>query len=452
MDRLIVVSSDSHAQMPPELWPTYLDERYHELLPRLYEENEIYPRAMWLLTAGVLTRPDVEFEHREGGYRGVRDAPVRLEQMDRDGIAAELVYIGDFRSTDPFCNIVNGVYPLDAWDAGVRAYHRWLNDEFGAHTDRLLLTGAIGSCTDMEATLAELDWIADHGFVGTFVPGFVSHPGMAPLSDASWEPFWARCEQRGLALVVHAGFGWEAGVVYPEVERIYKQAQASGASDLELVMMLATDIFNENFFADVKPRRPMWQLMFSGVFDRHPDLKLVLTEVRADWLPATLEHLDALWEEHHAVLPAKRKPSEYWLANCLAGASFVHRAEVEMREEIGVETFLFGRDYPHPEGTWPNTRAWLRDAFAGVPDGDLRLMLGENAIRFFGLDRDRLAVIADKIGPTIAEITGGPLETDPELRAHFDLRGGYLKPAERGRNLALVDSMIQEDLAKVGAK
>ena len=57
-----------------------------------------------------------------------------------------------------------------------------------------------------------------------------------------------------------------------------------------------------------RPRRPMWQLMLGGVFDRHPDLKLVLTEVRADWIPATLRHLDAVYEQHRSDLPARRRP------------------------------------------------------------------------------------------------------------------------------------------------
>jgi predicted TIM-barrel fold metal-dependent hydrolase len=438
--------------MPPELWPEYLEERYHQFLPRLYEENEVYPRAMWLLTAQVLTRPDVSFEHREGGYLGVRDAEVRLAQMDRDGIAAELVYIGDFRSTDPFCNVVNGSYPLDAWDAGARAYNRWASDEFGGARDRLLLTGAIGSCTDMPATVADLDWIADHGFKGTFAPGFVTHPDMPPLFDSYWEPFWAKCEERGLALVVHAGFGWPSGVVYPDVENIYKQARTSGASDVELLTKLATDVFNADFFADVKPRRPMWQLMLGGVFDRHPDLKLLLTEVRADWIPATLRYLDDVWEQQRAAVPGHRRPSEYWHDNCLAGVSFVHRAEVEMRHEIGIENFLFGRDYPHPEGTWPNTRDWLRDAFAGVPDDELRLVLGENAIGFFGLDRERLAEVAARVGPTIGDITGGESGVDRELLEHFDLRGGYLKPAEAGSNLGVIGGMVRDDLARIGVR
>jgi hypothetical protein len=91
-----------------------------------------------------------------------------------------------------------------------------------------------------------------------------------------------------------------------------------------------------------------------------------------------------------------------------------------MRHEIGVETIAFGRDYPHPEGTWPHTKQWLQDAFAGVPEQELRLMLGENAIRFFGLDRARLAEYAKRIGFTVGEITGGePVRQDPSTASRW---------------------------------
>jgi hypothetical protein len=130
----------------------------------------------------------------------------------------------------------------------------------------------------------------------------------------------------------------------------------------------------------------------------------------------------------------------------------MHRAEVDMRHEIGIQTIAFGRDYPHPEGTWPNTRDWLRDAFAGVPEQEVRLLLGENAIRLLALDRDRLATIAGRIGPTVADITGSTSPVPPELIANFDIRGGYLKPAEGDARLAAVDKMIREDLVGAGAK
>jgi hypothetical protein len=122
-----------------------------------------------------------------------------------------------------------------------------------------------------------------------------------------------------------------------------------------------------------------------------------------------------------------------------------------MRHEIGLETVAFGRDFPHPEGTWPNTSDYLRDAFAGVPDDELRLMLGENAIRFLGLDRDRLSEIARRIGPTIADITGAGAAVRPELIESFDQRGGYLKPIEGAEKIPMVDELLREDLAAVGA-
>jgi hypothetical protein len=123
----------------------------------------------------------------------------------------------------------------------------------------------------------------------------------------------------------------------------------------------------------------------------------------------------------------------------------MHKAEVQMRHEIGVENMIFGRDYPHPEGTWPHTAGWLRDAFEGVPDDELRLILGENAVRFFGLDHARLAEIAKRIGPTIDELhAGAPVGED--LIENFALRGGYLKPPEGDARLAQLDEVLHNDL------
>jgi hypothetical protein len=194
----------------------------------------------------------------------------------------------------------------------------------------------------------------------------------------------------------------------------------------------------------------MWQLLLGGVFDRHPDLKLMMTEVRADWIPALLRHLDGVYEEHRSALPAARRPSEYWSTNCMAGLSFMHRAEVEMRHDIGVETIDFGRDYPHTEGTWPNTLEYLNGLFAGVPEADVRMILGENAIRFLDLDREALAEVAARVGPTIDEITG---ESDlgTALLEHLDDRCGFAKPAEGASRLHEIDGMLREDIVAIGA-
>jgi hypothetical protein len=243
--------------------------------------------------------------------------------------------------------------------------------------------------------------------------------------------------------VIHAGYGQKQCELLNGIEDLRQKMEAEGRNDL-----LAEIINNaERFFQkDLRPRRAMWQMMLGGVFDRHPALKLVMTEVRGDWLPATLRHLDAVYARNRADLPAKRTPSEYWHEHCLMSLSFVHKAEVSMRHEMGVETVFFGRDYPHAEGTWPNTADWLSDAFAGVPDDELRLMLGENAIRVLGLDRAKLAEVAERIGPTIAAVTGRTPDLDPRLLENWDARGGYLKPPEQ-HDPDGIDVLLREDLA-----
>jgi predicted TIM-barrel fold metal-dependent hydrolase len=456
MDEMIVVSSDSHAGVPKELWPEYLDTRFHDLIPRLHEDNEIYPTAIFLLGAkrqGPSMLPELQVAHQTG-WHGLHDPVLRLADMDREGVAAELIYHGDFRLGDLFHNNTNRKYPIDAWDAGARAWNRWAADNFGFAMDRFLVTGAIGPCVDMDTAVADINWIADHDFAGTYVPGQMRHANTPPLFDDYWEPFWRACEERGIALVVHAGFGWEQGTVFPQLEKIRDDVTtAAGSTDREVLFAHADAVADESvqFFQDFlnspRPRRPMWQLMFGGVFDRHPDLKLVLTEIRADWIPATLRHLDARYEERRDDLAAKRRPSEYWQENCLAGASFIHRAEVEMRHEIGIETINFGRDFPHPEGTWPHTKQWLRAAFAGVPEHDARLLLGENLIRFLGLDRERLAELARRIGPSIDDVIGNASDVRDELIRSFDVRGGYLRPPEGDSRIDDVDAFIEEDLS-----
>jgi predicted TIM-barrel fold metal-dependent hydrolase len=456
MDQLIVVSMDSHAQMPPAAWPEYLERRYHEHLPSAHEDDEAYTTVMATLAGLQVQTPetiavyDTDGVYRNDGHFGLWDLDRRLAEMDREGIAAEYVYEGDARAVNLFADVFGRDYDLDVCEAGIRAYHRWLHDTFGSRPDRILLVGGGGTGYDIDATVAELEWLADHGFAGTYIPAFFAVPGVPPLFDEYWEPVWNVCESRGLPLFVHAGFGVPYGEMYHPVRQI-KDAMDHSDDPRMTAGMVAAEVFPLDFLTDIRARQPMWQLMLGGVFDRHPGLRLVMTEVRADWTPATLRALDTVYLRDRAAFPARYSPTEYWHSRCMTSLSFVHRSEVAMRHELGIETLGFGRDYPHNESTWPNTKAWLRDAFAGVPENEVRLMLGENAIRVLGLDRARLAAIAAGIGPSLAELDASAAPVEPALIAHFDLRGGYLKPAEGDAKLPAVMDLIEDDVAKVRA-
>jgi predicted TIM-barrel fold metal-dependent hydrolase len=457
-DRLTIVSVDGHAQMPPEAWPKYLDKRYHDELPALIDENRKYTQitahfTQRLHNTHLLDVFDVDNALRDGGGYGVWDRKIRIQEMDREGVAGEFIHSGDARACGLFYQSSNWTHTMDVAQAGVKAYNRWLADEFGAESDRLFLIGNIGSAPwrDMDELLAELDWIADHGFKATSVPGYVAYPGQPPLFDRYWDPFWARCQERDITLWMHAGQGEGQGELGAIFRRIGAQVDEEEGNVSKAIDRLRNEFFKGKIFSSIKPRRATWQIMMGGVFDRFPKLRLMLSEIYGDWLGPTFKYLDEQFEQNRDNITAKRKPSEYYKSHCMNGLSFVRRCEVDLRHDLGVERLGFGRDYPHGEGTWPNTIPWLRDALGGIPKDEAIGIMGGNAIRFLGLDKVRLDAIAQRIGPSTDAIFGEHPPLPAELIAHFDNRAQYLGEPERETRIPEMDRAMKEDLWRAKA-
>jgi hypothetical protein len=99
------------------------------------------------------------------------------------------------------------------------------------------------------------------------------------------------------------------------------------------------------------------------------------------------------------------RPAEYVERHVYLGGSLMKRQEAEMREEIGVDRLMWGADYPHLEGAAPVHRLVLRHVFGGMPEEDLRRILGLNAAGLFGFDVDLLQAVADRVGPTVADLS-----------------------------------------------
>ena len=158
--------------------------------------------------------------------------------------------------------------------------------------------------------------------------------------------------------------------------------------------------------------RPIAHLLFSGAFERFPDLKFVVTEGASYWVADMKWKWDQYLGGGHTTkkMAALMKgilsklPSEYFGENIFVGASTMSKEEIRRRHAIGCDVAMWGTDYPHPEGTWPNTIARLRSDFGDVPVGDTRKMLGETAARCYGFDTEELRPIGDKIGPTPADL------------------------------------------------
>jgi len=403
-DRVLLVSADGHASADPETFRPYLESRFLDRLDDLKEENARYIRSSQKIsrfTEEALEIIDTDRAIRSGGADGAFDVDRRLAEMDREGIAAELVLSGAQCATVPFFGPLNEEHPADLRAAGARAYHRWLADAIAQAKGRLIGVANCGPCVDMDDTIKELEWVAERGFRSVSVPGIITDPALPSLADPYFEPFWKACADLGLVLSVHAGHGHPQGKMLRFLERISQVGDADDGRDMIKAMQ---NDEGSPLDLDYIPARAMWTLMLAGVFDRYPTLQLALTEVRADWVPATLAVLNEYLASGET--PLKKRPSEYWQSNCWAGASAIKQSEVRLRHEIGVDRMMFGRDYPHPESTWPNTWDWLRDALAGVPEDDVRAIVGENALRCYGLDASPLRLIADRIGPSLDDLLG----------------------------------------------
>ena len=452
MDRWTVVSADGHFGGPVEVYRPYVDAAYRDRIDDLAEEDRIVAAAFGSVRTG-LSIPGVYEVGAEAVDVGT-DVARRLAVQDAEGIAAEILLAGADH-VPPFFHVLNQPYPADVRAAGVRGYHRWLADVISEAHGRLLPAGYPGEITDLEAAVAEVRWVAEHGFLSVFAPGYVADPTWPPLFDRFYDPFWATCADLGLVVNLHGGWGETQGLLL-KLFGLGLGEEPPGTDDgdtmsLESMNQNGMELMDANrptspFALGMKPRQALWQLMLGGVFDRHPTLKLVLTEVRADWLPAMLAYLDERFanEVRHLELA----PSEYFARNCAVTPSTPHRAEVAMRHEIGIDQFMFGADIPHAEGTWPNTRQFIRDAFVGVPESEARKILGENAIRFFNLDGARLAEIASIIGPTTDEVIGGGA-VDERVVQSLHARAGYLKPIEETPDAAIAE-FLDPDFASVG--
>jgi predicted TIM-barrel fold metal-dependent hydrolase len=151
--------------------------------------------------------------------------------------------------------------------------------------------------------------------------------------------------------------------------------------------------------------RPLTFFIWGGVFERHPKLRVVITEATTTWAQGFQEHLDERYVDWHVTAKLgdyrshlTMKPSEYFQRNVRVGTFFARR-EAERRYGVGVGCMMWGSDYPHPEGTWPYTRERMVETFRGMPDGEVVAMLGGTAAELYGFEVAKLAALVERIGP-----------------------------------------------------
>ena len=420
---LVLVSVDGHVgpRLADDLRP-YCPadqlEAFDEMLAPAQEGAELFRQ----MTAGP-DAPDPSIGVNLG-TAGHYDADTRLAELDADGVACEAIYHGSLNGEMmPFdADLTFGARgeapDLDLVAVGQDIYNRWLVD-FCAHAPERWIGLVHLPMWDVPAAVKVLEWAREAGLRGVNFPA--PRPFILRYDHPDWDPFWSACEDLGMALHTHSR---------PEVGLAELMPPPGGVMNLGPLTSI------ESAWPS---RRGLGRMVFGGVFARHPGLRMVLTEMPPDWWTYTTREYDSAYLSFHRYhgedIP--ELPSVYLRRQVFMGGSVPAPFEVEAAERDGyVENFLWGRDYPHPEGTWQfggepgtgasTTRLALRHAFASAAPDTVRAILGDNAVRAFALDESILQDVADRIGAPTAPDIAVPLDHLPDHRMNaFRTVGPY---------------------------
>jgi predicted TIM-barrel fold metal-dependent hydrolase len=397
MDRYIVVSSDGHAGPPAERYREYLDPEYRARFDEHQEAMSTFRASMQTESSKRFVEEWEEETGGDGGLRAGYDSAARNEILDTEGVCAEVLFpdadvLGTGRiASSPFgAGLAAGSQsdPADAV-AGSRAHNRWLADFVSEEPARRIGIAVIPAIIpDMDLVLALVREAKDLGHKGILIPTrWFDRPA---YHEPHYDPLFALTEELGLVLHTHSGAGpADYGLGYGMLP-IYASEAGWWAA------------------------RPLHVLIWAGVFERYPTLRYSMAENGAWWVPDVIRKMDEKWVGGHNTRKfgdafretLAMKPSEYLDRNCFFGVSTPGVDDIERRDLIGVGNMMWGNDLPHPEGTFPYTRYWIRERFHDVSEEDTRRILGLTAAEVYGLDLDELRARADKIGPTVDEVHG----------------------------------------------
>ncbi len=332
------------------------------------------------------------------------DNEMRNSQQLADGVVGEVIY----PNTVPpfFPSFVLFAAPPRPEDyahrlAGIRAHNRWLVEwcnEFPAQR------AGVGQVffNDIDDALEDLRFIKDNGLRGgVLIPNVPPDcTWVKPLFDRYYDPFWVAAEEMGVPVNAHGGTGVPDYGKEPVAQLLY--------------------ITEAHFHS----QRPFMHMLMGGVFERHPNMKFVMAEMGCAWLPPLLRRLDATlasirdtgetgeikYTKEH-ILP--QSATDYFKQNCHVAVSQPSWADAAVLDELGIERFMWGSDYPHDEGTHPFTREHLRQLFHERTPAELHQILATNAAEMYEFSLDSLAPIAARYGPTVDELAT-PLDGLPD--------------------------------------
>ena len=386
-----IISADAHILEPPEIWDTWLPKQYRDKAPKLVKDVD--GGDAWQFAGapdpdpiGLVSTPGMAWDQfrwtgvtyddaRAGCYNGAE----RLSDMDLDGVDAEVLFPPQ-RTIGHFLGDEDDAFVL----AGVEAYNNFLFEEFMAPDPTRLVGMAQIPSLGVGSAIETLRKAKARGFLGVVISCWPA--GGDGICDDD-DPFWAAAEDEGVPVCIHINL-----ISRRARQKQRKAAAASAASgggglyggkaakaNAKAVAGLG------GVFATVPGT--IGQLIFTGVFERFPNLHVSMIETGVGWIPHFLEQIDDRYWRNRSWgnIPIKEPPSYYWFRNM--SATFISdRNGIANRHAVGIDNIMWSTDYPHHGNDWPYSRKTIDDMMGHISRDERAKIVGGNAARIFRLE------------------------------------------------------------------
>jgi len=374
-----MISSDSHIIEPPDLWTERIDAAYRDRAPRVVKEDD---GDFWYIDGqksmsflGVQTGDRFEKDATElttvARFEDVRTAAYDpagyIEENRGDGIVGSVIYPSE-------ALLAYSIPDSDLCSATMRAYNDFIA-EFCAHDPARLKGIGLINVDDPADAVSEMKRIRDLGLEGMMIT--VLPPADHAYDDPMYEDVWSAAVDLDLPISMHVATG--RSLLSPSATQTSVQKGITEAA-----------FYLQDHFV----RKSIGEMIFSGVFMRHPKLRVGSIEHEVSWAPFFLFQADYVYTDRPVRgdwlrFPDGTLPSDYFKQNVFL--SFQEdKVGIRVRDVSGVEGLMWGSDYPHTESTFPRSREITDDILADVPQEERNLILRDNAARLYGFDLDAI--------------------------------------------------------------
>ena len=386
-----IISADDHVIEPAHVWQDRMPAKHKELAPKIViapQGEMTLNDGVWLETPGTGNKMAAWWHFENKRYQikqmvacpgippeevtmegvtyddiapGCYDPKARLADMDINHVEASLC----FPNYPRFCGqLFSEADDLDLGLLCVQAYNDWMIDEWCGSSGGRLIPLCIVPLWDAELAAKEIYRVAEKGcraVAWSELPAWLGRPG---LHGDFWNPFFKACEDTQTVICMHIGSGTKTVQTSPEAPTV-----------------VTANLIVCNSAAS------MIDWIFSGKFEQFPNLKLLYAESQIGWIPYFIERADDTWQTHQWAQGEKRipNPPSYYYKKHVYSCFFKDTVGIDLLDRIGEDNVLFETDYPHQDGTFPNTLAIAEDLFGHLQQGTIDKIARNNAIKLFGL-------------------------------------------------------------------